>query len=123
MAKLTDAKQNEYLNFQLDVDGETARLVIDTLTHNKLDQAVAIKELKVMLGGTLPRSAYDSFSTEIVGSDYFFTFRYNNVRQFVITITDPGGLPSGSVEEINNRLLEDGAVRLLEDGGERLLED
>lgn len=41
MANKLDQKQNEYLNFDFDIDGEVARFVIDNLTHDKLDALIA----------------------------------------------------------------------------------
>ena len=41
MANKLDHKQNEYLNFDFDVDNEVARFVIDNLTHDKLDALIA----------------------------------------------------------------------------------
>lgn len=41
MANRKDALQNEFLNFDFDINGEVARFVIDSLTHQKLDQVIS----------------------------------------------------------------------------------
>ena len=84
---------------------------------------LALMALEVALDGTLPRSVYDSYATTLSGTTYTFTFRYSSVRQFVVTVTDPTGLPATSIEEINNLLLEAGSGSIiLEDGFELILE-
>lgn len=47
MANEKAQKQNEYLNFDYDIDGEVARFVIDNLTHDKLDEIISA------IGGTV----------------------------------------------------------------------
>ena len=58
MANKLDQKQNEYLNFDYDVDGEVARFVIDNLSHDKLDAIIAA------LGGSSDTTA--SISNESI---------------------------------------------------------
>jgi len=41
VANKLDHRQNEFLNFDADVNGEVARFVIDNLTHDKLDVIAA----------------------------------------------------------------------------------
>jgi len=100
----------------------TALNALITTLNAQDAQSMAQEILDTIISGTLPRDSFNDISLSLTGTDYTYTLKYNDVRQFVVTISDPTGNYSTAIVEINNLLKEDGGVRLKEDGGERLKE-